>query len=74
MPVYLLQVLSPPIGTLQKIEQLFAKFFWGSTTDHRKKFIGLNGLSYAILVKKGAWASEILEILSQPSLINSGGD
>ncbi|KAL2228339.1 UNVERIFIED_CONTAM: hypothetical protein Sindi_1813600 [Sesamum indicum] len=36
MPVYLLQVLSPPIGTMQKIEQLFAKFFWGTTTDHRK--------------------------------------
>ncbi|KAL0288419.1 UNVERIFIED_CONTAM: hypothetical protein Sangu_2659800 [Sesamum angustifolium] len=36
MPIYLLQVLSPPAGTLQKIEQLFAKVFWGSTTDHKK--------------------------------------
>ncbi|KAL0349755.1 UNVERIFIED_CONTAM: hypothetical protein Sradi_4124700 [Sesamum radiatum] len=36
MPIYFLQILSPPVGTLQKIEQLFAKFFWRSTTDHKK--------------------------------------
>ncbi|KAL0346395.1 UNVERIFIED_CONTAM: hypothetical protein Scaly_1655500 [Sesamum calycinum] len=36
MPIYLLQVLSPPAGTLQKTEQLFAKFFWGSNIDHKK--------------------------------------
>ncbi|KAL0430780.1 UNVERIFIED_CONTAM: hypothetical protein Sradi_0704000 [Sesamum radiatum] len=36
MPIYLLQVLNPPVSTLQKIEQLFAKFFWGSTTEQKK--------------------------------------
>ncbi|KAL0448787.1 UNVERIFIED_CONTAM: hypothetical protein Slati_1435100 [Sesamum latifolium] len=36
MPIYLLQVLNPPVSTLQKLEQLFAKFFWGSTTEQRK--------------------------------------
>ncbi|KAL2247822.1 UNVERIFIED_CONTAM: hypothetical protein Sindi_2634500 [Sesamum indicum] len=25
MPIYLLQVLNPPVGTIQKLEQLFAK-------------------------------------------------
>ncbi|KAL0463200.1 UNVERIFIED_CONTAM: hypothetical protein Slati_0207600 [Sesamum latifolium] len=29
MPIYLLQVLNPPVSTLQKLEQLFAKFFLG---------------------------------------------
>ncbi|KAL0293316.1 UNVERIFIED_CONTAM: putative ribonuclease H protein [Sesamum radiatum] len=36
MPIYLLQVLNPPVSTLQKIEQIFAKFFWGSTTEQKK--------------------------------------
>ncbi|KAL2248352.1 UNVERIFIED_CONTAM: hypothetical protein Sindi_2687500 [Sesamum indicum] len=40
---------------------------------HKGKFIGLNGLSYAILVKKGAWVSETLGIPSQPLPTNSGG-
>ncbi|KAL2237562.1 UNVERIFIED_CONTAM: hypothetical protein Sindi_0947900 [Sesamum indicum] len=36
MPIYLLQVLNPPVGTIQKLEQLFAKYFWGSTSEQRK--------------------------------------
>ncbi|KAL0291297.1 UNVERIFIED_CONTAM: putative ribonuclease H protein [Sesamum radiatum] len=36
MPIYLLQVLNPPVSTLQKIEQIFAKFFWGSSTEQKK--------------------------------------
>ncbi|KAL0431296.1 UNVERIFIED_CONTAM: hypothetical protein Sradi_0755600 [Sesamum radiatum] len=36
MPVYLLQVLNPPVGVIQRLEQLFAKFFWGSTTNQKK--------------------------------------
>ncbi|KAL0439633.1 UNVERIFIED_CONTAM: hypothetical protein Slati_2446300 [Sesamum latifolium] len=36
IPIYLLQVLNPPVGTLQKIEQLFAKFFCESTTEQRR--------------------------------------
>ncbi|KAL0290651.1 UNVERIFIED_CONTAM: hypothetical protein Sradi_7046000 [Sesamum radiatum] len=36
MPIYLLQVLNPPVSTIQKLERLFARFFWGSTTEQRK--------------------------------------
>ncbi|KAL0294813.1 UNVERIFIED_CONTAM: hypothetical protein Sangu_3210200 [Sesamum angustifolium] len=36
MPIYLLQVLNPLVSTLHKLEQLFAKFFWGSITEQRK--------------------------------------
>ncbi|KAK4384598.1 hypothetical protein Sango_3045100 [Sesamum angolense] len=36
MPIYLLQVLNPPVSTIQKLKRLFAKFFWGSTTEQRK--------------------------------------
>ncbi|KAK4383741.1 hypothetical protein Sango_2748000 [Sesamum angolense] len=36
MPIYLLQVLNPPVSTIQKHERLFARFFWGSTTEQRK--------------------------------------
>ncbi|KAL2226740.1 UNVERIFIED_CONTAM: hypothetical protein Sindi_2032700 [Sesamum indicum] len=36
MPIYLLQVLNPPVGTIQKLEQLFTKYFWGSTSEQRK--------------------------------------
>ncbi|KAL0290582.1 UNVERIFIED_CONTAM: hypothetical protein Sradi_7046700 [Sesamum radiatum] len=28
MPIYLLQVLNPPVSTIQKLERLFARFFW----------------------------------------------
>ncbi|KAL0302293.1 UNVERIFIED_CONTAM: hypothetical protein Sangu_3108400 [Sesamum angustifolium] len=36
MPIYLLQVLNPPVSTIQKLERLFAKFLWGSTTEQWK--------------------------------------
>ncbi|KAL2235588.1 UNVERIFIED_CONTAM: hypothetical protein Sindi_1291000 [Sesamum indicum] len=36
MPIYLLQVLNPLVGTIQKLEQLFAKYFWGSISEQRK--------------------------------------
>ncbi|KAL0405702.1 UNVERIFIED_CONTAM: hypothetical protein Slati_3884100 [Sesamum latifolium] len=36
MSIYLLQVLNPPVSTIQKLEQIFAKFFWGTTTEKRK--------------------------------------
>ncbi|KAK4384505.1 hypothetical protein Sango_3053800 [Sesamum angolense] len=36
MPIYLLQVLNPPVSTIQKLVRLFARFFWGSTTEQRK--------------------------------------
>ncbi|KAL0454967.1 UNVERIFIED_CONTAM: putative ribonuclease H protein [Sesamum latifolium] len=36
MPIYLLQVLNPPISTIQKLEQIFAKYFWSSNTQQRK--------------------------------------
>ncbi|KAL0456462.1 UNVERIFIED_CONTAM: hypothetical protein Slati_0985400, partial [Sesamum latifolium] len=31
MPIYLMQVLDPPIRIIQKLEQLFARYFWGTT-------------------------------------------
>ncbi|KAL0355214.1 UNVERIFIED_CONTAM: hypothetical protein Sradi_3968300 [Sesamum radiatum] len=36
MSIYLFQVLNPRISTIQKLEQLFAKFFWGSNSQKRK--------------------------------------
>ncbi|KAK4386358.1 hypothetical protein Sango_2506400 [Sesamum angolense] len=36
MLIYLLQVLNPLVGIIQKVELLFAKFFWGSTTTYKK--------------------------------------
>ncbi|KAL0295036.1 UNVERIFIED_CONTAM: putative ribonuclease H protein [Sesamum angustifolium] len=35
MPLYIMQVLSPPILVIQKLEQLLAKYFWG-TIDSKK--------------------------------------
>ncbi|KAL0303262.1 UNVERIFIED_CONTAM: putative ribonuclease H protein [Sesamum radiatum] len=36
MPLYIMQVLSPPISVIQKLEQLLAKYFWGSTDSQKK--------------------------------------
>ncbi|KAL0287687.1 UNVERIFIED_CONTAM: hypothetical protein Sradi_7118900 [Sesamum radiatum] len=73
MPIPLIQVLNPPVSTLQKLEQLFAKFFWGSTTEQRK-FIGLSGTMFVTPLKKVDCESETSEIWPQDSLINSGGE
>ncbi|KAL0439988.1 UNVERIFIED_CONTAM: hypothetical protein Slati_2481800 [Sesamum latifolium] len=31
MPIHLISVLKPPVGTIWRIERLFNKFFWGSS-------------------------------------------
>lgn len=37
MPIYLLTALTPLSGVIRKIHQIFAKFFWGSTSIERMK-------------------------------------
>ncbi|XP_051145949.1 uncharacterized protein LOC127261695 [Andrographis paniculata] len=37
LPLYLLQVLHPPQAVLHSVEQLFARFFWGSYHGHRRR-------------------------------------
>ncbi|KAK4391557.1 hypothetical protein Sango_1933500 [Sesamum angolense] len=36
MPIFLLQVLYPPVGIIHKVDQFFAKYFWGTTGDRKK--------------------------------------
>ncbi|KAL0294606.1 UNVERIFIED_CONTAM: hypothetical protein Scaly_3118900 [Sesamum calycinum] len=36
MPLHLIQVLNPPETVLHSIEQIMARFFWGSTENHKK--------------------------------------
>ncbi|KAL0393382.1 UNVERIFIED_CONTAM: Retrovirus-related Pol polyprotein from type-1 retrotransposable element R2 [Sesamum radiatum] len=36
MPLHLIQVLNPPKPILHCIEQIIAKFFWGTTDQHKK--------------------------------------
>ena len=36
MPIYILQVVNPPISVWQKIESMCAHFFWGSSSNQKK--------------------------------------
>ncbi|KAI3473683.1 hypothetical protein Pfo_031465, partial [Paulownia fortunei] len=36
MPLYLLQVTQPPKVVLHNIDQIMARFFWGTYGEHRK--------------------------------------
>ncbi|KAL0311560.1 UNVERIFIED_CONTAM: hypothetical protein Sangu_2450700 [Sesamum angustifolium] len=50
-PIYLLQVLNPPVGIIQKLEQLFAKYF-RAAQQSKGKSTGLSGKTFAIPLKK----------------------
>ncbi|EOY25448.1 Uncharacterized protein TCM_016754 [Theobroma cacao] len=47
MPMYLLQVLKPPVVVIEKIERLFNSFLWGdSTTDKRMHWVAWYKLTF----------------------------
>ncbi|EOY25449.1 Uncharacterized protein TCM_016755 [Theobroma cacao] len=47
MPMYLLQVLKPPVVVIEKIERLFNSFLWGdSTTDKRMHWVAWHKLTF----------------------------
>ncbi|EOY06655.1 Uncharacterized protein TCM_021311 [Theobroma cacao] len=36
IPIYLLQVLKPPVNVIEKIERLFNSFLWGGSTECKR--------------------------------------
>lgn len=37
IPIYLCQILKPPVVVIEELERMFAKFLWGTTETRRKK-------------------------------------
>ncbi|KAI3466941.1 hypothetical protein Pfo_023604 [Paulownia fortunei] len=54
MPIYLLQVLQPPKMVLHRIEQIMARFFWGTYGD-QKRMHWISWIKSVNLLKKGAF-------------------
>ncbi|KAL0311175.1 UNVERIFIED_CONTAM: hypothetical protein Sangu_2412200 [Sesamum angustifolium] len=73
MSLHLIQVLNPPKTVLHSIEQIMARFFWGSTENH-KKFTGQLGSEYVYQSRKEDWVSEDSLMWWLRSLTNFGGD
>ncbi|KAI3463156.1 hypothetical protein Pfo_019819, partial [Paulownia fortunei] len=57
IPIFLIQVLQPPKSILHTIEQIMARFFWG-TIEIIDGCIGLRGKIFVILLRKGDWGSD----------------
>lgn len=37
IPVYLLSVMNPPARVIEQIHKIFARFFWGNTTNNKRR-------------------------------------
>ncbi|KAL0297129.1 UNVERIFIED_CONTAM: LINE-1 retrotransposable element O protein [Sesamum radiatum] len=72
MPLHLIQVLNPPKTVLHSIEQIMARFFWGSTKNHKK--IHWTAWKRICQPVKEDWVSEDSLIWWLRSLTNFGGD
>ncbi|XP_051144184.1 uncharacterized protein LOC127260496 [Andrographis paniculata] len=73
LPLYLLQVLCPPQAVLHSVEQLFARFFWGSYHGHRRR----HWISWADIARPQEevdLAFDAWPIRFGPSRLNCGGD
>lgn len=72
IPVYLLSVMNTPKGVINQIHKKFARFFWGTTADNRKRHWWL-GKVCVHLKQKVELILDLCMIHLKPYLENYGG-